>query len=285
MCHDDPGWVCYMGLLESLFVRHPLRIDIAGSVESIRGIDAAGLERAWRTFYSPSNMILFVIGDLDRDRLVDYVARTARTKADPAVPPAASIVRVYPEEPLAVARAEFRKEMEVALPKLLVGFKEIGAPVLGRAFLDRELESELALDMLFGRGSDGFQRLYEDELILDDFGASFHSTAGVSTAVIGGETPRPDELREAIVAEIERVRKAGIAREDFERQKRKFIGSFIRHFNSLEYIAGNYTWFRFHDVDLFDAVDALEAVRLENVEARVSQIAAAPRSASIVVPK
>jgi predicted Zn-dependent peptidase len=290
MYQDDPGWVGYMGLLESLFERHPLRLDIAGSAESIRGIDVEALGRCYRTFYSPRNMILFVIGDLDREEVFDFVAERSAGGKGPAgkgaEPGAAAIERVYPEEPEEPARLEFRREMEVALPKLLLGFKEVAAPASGRPFLHRELVSELMLDILFGRGSDCFQRLYQEQLILDDFGASFHSCSGVAYAALGGETPRPEELRKAILLEVERVQEAGIPSEDFERQKRKFMGSFIRHFNSLEYIAGNYTYFRFHQVDLFQAIDILNGIRREEVEERARALLDQKRSAtSLVSPR
>ena len=283
MCRDDPGWVSYMGLLESLFVAHPLRIDIAGSPESIREIDSGALHRAFRTFYSPANMILFVIGDLDPAEVFDFVARRTRFREPDGN--AEEIRRVYPAEPATVARTEFTRKMEVAMPKLLLGLKETGVPETGVPFLARDLQSELALDILFGRGSDGFQRLYEAQLIIDDFSASYHATGGVGYAAVGGETPRPEELREAIVKEIKRVRRSGISRRDFDQKKRKFLGGFIRNFNSLEYIAGNYTYFRFHGVDLFEAVDVLESIRLKDVEARVEFLARAPSAASTILPK
>jgi predicted Zn-dependent peptidase len=288
MCRDDPGWISYTGLLESLFVRHPLRLDIAGSAESIARIDAGELDRCYRTFYAPSNMILFVVGDLDGSEVLKFVEKNSRFAGGAgggASRPAGEIRRLYPEEPPEVAREEYREEIEIALPKLIVGFKEVGVPSAGKEFLERELRTELALDLLFGRSSDAFQELYVKELVLDDFGASYNAAAGVGYAAVGGETPRPEELRDAIAGEMRRVGDAGIPAEDFEREKRKFIGAFIRNFNSLEYIAGNYTYFRFHGVDLFEAVDALGAIRLEEVEERVRDLAVAQRAVSLVVPK
>ena len=291
MYQDDPGWVGYLGLLESLFANHPLRIDIAGSEESIRKIDVEALDRCYRTFYSRSNMILFVIGDLDPAEVYDFVEKNSKggdaaETGGGAASGRAAVSRYYPKEPGEPARPEFRREMEVALPKIIVGFKEVDIPAEGKAFLERELVTEFMLDYLFGRGSDGFQRFYEEQLILDDFSASFHSSAGVGYAAIGGETPRPQELRAAIGEEIARARGGSIPLEDFRRQKRKFMGSFIRHVNSLEYIAGNYTYFRFHGVDLFEAIDALEAIRKEDVEARLDSLFDPARSAtSLVVPK
>ncbi len=287
MYRDDPGWVGYMGLLESLFVEHPLRIDIAGSPESIGRIDVAALDRCYRTFYSPANMILFAIGDIERDELLRFVgdrSKGAAARASEERPKA--IARSIPPEPPSVAREEFRREMQVALPKLLLGFKEVGIPAAGPEFLRREMVTGLVLDILFGRSSDGFQRLYRSQLVFDDFSASYHACSGVGYAAIGGETPDPAALRAAVRAEIDRGQCAGIAESDFRRQKRKFIGGFIRQFNSLEFIAGAYTYYRFHGVDLFDAIDVLDSIGRQEIEERLRTLFRPDaQAASVIVPK
>ena len=284
---DDPGWVGYMGLLESLFEKHPLRIDIAGTAESIRKIDSESLHRCYRTFYSPRNMILFVTGDLDRDEVFEFVATQSRhgqprdgsSGADGEKAEDSEIERIYPDEPAEVVSEDFEERMEVALPKLLLGYKEVGVPVDGRELLIHDFTTEFALDILFGRGSDVFMQLYASQLILDDFSAYFYSCAGVGFVILGGETPDPSALRQALEKIISEVRDRPFAAEDFEREKRKFIGGFIRGFNSLEFIASHYTYYRFHDLDLFDTIDVLESIRQEDVEQRVQTLFDSSRQA------
>jgi predicted Zn-dependent peptidase len=255
---DSPQWVSYMGLLENLFVKHPIRIDIAGTAETIRRIDSPTLHRCYSAFYHPANMILFVVGDLDSGELFDFIAAQSRFAQTAALPAGGfSVQRIYPEEPREVFRRETRKTMAVAVPKLLLGFKDAGAPSSGEDFVLQDLASDMALELLFGRSSDTFRELYEAGIILDDFGASYGLGAGIGYGVIGGDTPRPDELREAILARIRGLRDRGLAAGDFEREKRKFTGGYIRGFNSLEYIAGHYTYFRFHGFDLFRTIDVL----------------------------
>jgi predicted Zn-dependent peptidase len=286
---DDPSWVGYMGLLESLFVAHPLRIDIAGTAESIRRIDSETLHRCHRTFYHPRNMILFVIGELDRDQVFDFVAAKSRAGSAGAGGAPGSgwrIDRLYPAEPDAVARERFEKPMEVALPKLLIGYKETGVPLAGRELLMRELVNDFALDILFGRSSDAFTRLYVSELALDDFSAGYHTCAGVGFVAIGGETPNPEGLEAAVGGILDGVSSRGLDAAEFERHKRKFIGGFVRSFNSLEFIANHYTGYRFHGLDLFDVVDALERIRREEVLDRIRALASPGRRAvSLIRPR
>jgi predicted Zn-dependent peptidase len=268
-----------MGLLENLFQNHPIRIDIAGTAESIRKIDVPVLEKCYGSFYHPRNMLLFVTGDLERDELFEFVAAESRR----AAPEVGVTRRRYPEEPAAVCRKETRKRMAVAVPKLLLGFKETAVPAGGRDFVLRELVSGLALELLFGRSSDTFRDLYEAQLILDDFQASYSAGAGIGYALLGGDTPQPDGLKEELLSRIEKLRHEGLSEEDFQRKKRKFIGGFIRQFNSLEYLAGYYTYFRFHDFDLFDTIDLLSQVTREMLEERVRALLDPEKSASFVV--
>lgn len=276
---DSPDWVSFRTLLEGLFRDHPLRIDIAGTAESIARIDVAALRRCYDAFYHPRNMCLFIVGDLDRDELFDHVASVSRGSV--SVPPVSR--RHFPSEPAEAARSESSLSMEVALPKLLLGFKEVGVPGHGEPYVLRELASEMALEILFGRGSDTYRELYESQLILDDFSASYGAGAGIGYALLGGDTPRPHELRDRLLASASRLRREGLHDADFEREKRKFMGGFIRSFNSLEYLASNYTYYRFHGFDLFSVIDLLHRIEREEVEARIAELLDPDRGASVVV--
>lgn len=280
---DDPGWVGYMGLLESLFAKHPMRIDIAGTPESIAKIDSETLHDCYNTFYDPRNMILFVIGDLDGDSVFDFVAEHHSAPPAEIAEPPWGIERLYPSEPEAVAADRFEVSMEVAQPKLLVGYKETSVPQSGRELLRRELTAAFALDMILGRSSDAFTKLYLDRLILDDFSAAYDTCAGVGFVVIGGDTPDPDRLQEELEKILGGVNDGGLDGDDFKRQKRKFTGSFVRAFNSLEYIASNYTSYRFYGLDLFEVVDVVDSIRREDVEECLQAIINPERRSMVVI--
>jgi predicted Zn-dependent peptidase len=284
MYQDSPHWVGYMGLLENLFVKHPLRIDIAGTVESIHRIDSNTLHECYRTFYHPSNMILFVVGDVEPGTLFPFVAEKSRHGAGSRDrSDAYRVSHVYPREPRAVSRSETRKTMQVATPKLLLGFKEVEVPERGEEFVLHDFASSLALEILFGKSSETYELLYEQGLILDDFGASYGMGAGIGYGLVGGETPEPDRLREILLGRLRKLLDEGIAPEDFERSRRAFLGSFIQGFNSLEYIASHYTYFRFHDFDLFRSVDVLRRLDRNLLEERIRSLLDPANSASFVI--
>jgi predicted Zn-dependent peptidase len=173
--------------------------------------------------------------------------------------------------------------MEVALPKLLLGFKETSAPVEGDDFMSRQLASSLALEIVFGRSSPTFQDLYEAKLVLDDFGADYSLGAGVGYGIVGGETPNPDRLRDAILERMASLLETGISDEEFERAKKMFLGGFVRGFNSLEYIATNYTYFMFHGFDLFRSLDLFSGFTKDRLEERLRSLLDPENYASYVV--
>jgi len=284
MYEDSPGWRVYFNLLGALYRDHPVKKDIAGTVETISGITPELLMTCYETFYHPENMILFAIGDEDRE---EYYARVDSVLSEKSYPPLGRLERFFPAEPAEAATRRAEERMVVSLPRLYVGFKDVHPGLPGPDLLGRELAGEILLELIVGPATDFYRRLYEAQLIDDGFHGSHSSLADVGHSIIGGETPEPDRLEAEILAEIDRVRRDGLAAEDFERQKRAMMGSTLRHFNSLEFTANHFSGYQFLGIDLFEIIDRLHALELADLErlcrehldpARVATSVIRPRS-------
>ncbi|MEG2203785.1 MAG: pitrilysin family protein, partial [Oscillospiraceae bacterium] len=70
MYEDDPEWRVYFNLLGALYHNHPIRVDIAGTVESISKISAETLYRCHQAFYNLNNMVLSVAGNFEIDTVL-----------------------------------------------------------------------------------------------------------------------------------------------------------------------------------------------------------------------
>ena len=64
MCNDNPGWKVLFNMLQGMYHSHPVRIDIAGTIESIAKIDAELLYKCYNTFYNLHNMVLVLAGNV-----------------------------------------------------------------------------------------------------------------------------------------------------------------------------------------------------------------------------
>ncbi len=277
MYEDEPNWRVFFNLLTALYHHHPVRIDIAGTVESIAKIDAKLLYRCYDTFYNLNNMVLAIAGNFDVNQAIAVIDQ----KLKPAKQ--IQIERKTVSEPLTVAKRETVQQLEVALPLFQIGFKE--QPEEGRDLLKAEIETEILLKVIAGTGSPLYRKLYDAGLINDAFGVEVHSGRGYFSGIFDGESKDPRKVYDEILAEIDRYRKNGLPTADIERVKRTLYGSVIRGFNEVDGIANILVSSYFQGVGVFDVAHVIAETTAVDVEKRFAKTFAPDRSAiSIVEP-
>ncbi len=283
MYQDDPNWQVLLNLLRCLYHNHPVRDDIGGTVESINKIDSKILHKCYKTFYHPSNMILFVAGRVEPEEVFTLVRFKENSKD---VRPQGEIKRIYPHEPLSIKDKSRRVTLDVAEPLFLMGFKDTDVGYEGYELLKKEICTDILLEMIFGRSSVHYERLYEKGLIDDRFGFSYDAQKDYSFCTIGGETRDPDRLHEELISSITQNTSEGPNLNDFNRIKKKHFGSFVKGFNSIEFIGTSFISYHHKGINIFDYLKALEETTLEDVKKRKERLFDLSKHAvSIVLPK
>lgn len=282
MYEDNPDFQVFSNLLQVLYQENPVREKIAGTVESVSNITPQILYQCHSTFYHPENMILFAIGAIDPEATVRLVESRLQDQNHKTL---GAIRRVYPNEPQSVARSRVEAEMSVARPLCYIGFKDVDLKS-GNELLHRQLTTSLTLQLLFGKTSALYNRLYETGLIDTTFNAYYTAEETFACAVLGGATPDPNKLEAVIAAGLREAWENGITEEEFQRQKRKSIGGFLYAFNSLEFIANNFVSTHFRGSSLFSYLDILQGLTKEDVERCLQEQLGTDRMAvSIVWPR
>ncbi|MGE7093350.1 EF-P 5-aminopentanol modification-associated protein YfmH [Lysinibacillus sp. NPDC048646] len=270
MYDDQPDWRLYFGTIENMYHNHPVKIDIAGTIESIDGITADHLYTCYHTFYHPSNMLLFAIGAVEPEEMMAFIRENQGKKEFPEPAP---IQRFFDEEPTAVAMKERTLHMDVQKPKLYIGLKAKETGLSGREMLKHELSVQIALELIFGRTSNFYERVYDEGLIDESYAFDFTLENGFGFAMIGSDTTEPVALEQAIKTELAKYEgNAQFASADLERIKRKKIGFFLRALNSIEFIANQFTRYSFNDMNLFDVVPVLEELTIEDLTSAFATI-------------
>ncbi|MBQ9349124.1 MAG: insulinase family protein [Oscillibacter sp.] len=279
MIEDNPDWQLYMRMVRAMYHANTTRVAIAGTVESIREITADTLYQCHKAFYTPSNMILTVVGDVDPKEVEAAAVRILPMQGGPF------IERDYGEEPEGVAEKETRMEMEVAAPQFLTGFKcRPGAD--GRDGFRQSLIGELASDLLLGDSSPLYLRLYNQGLINDTFGGDYESMPGAAFFYAGGDSRDARAVRSAILEEAAKIADRGVEEDYYQRVRRAIYGSFLRGFNSFENIAVSLTEGYFKGYDPFRFPELFESVTQEDVKAFLRENVTEERCVlSEVVPK
>ena len=261
-----------------LYASHPLRVPIAGTVESIAGITAETLYDCHHAFYCPSNTALCVVGNVDPHTVIALAEEVLpRERGE-------EIARCYgEEEDDAAAQKETVTQMEVALPQFLVGFK---CETNEGDLLRQSLIGEMASDVLLGDSSPLYQRLYDEGLINSSFGGGFDQLPGVAVLCAGGESGQPQQVSDAILEEAQRLAREGIDPDFFEQIRRASFGATLRALNSFENIAISMADGYFRGFDALRFPEAYASIEKADVERFLREnLTDSRRAISIIEPK
>jgi len=279
MIEDNPDWQIYTRLMQALYQKSTGRISVAGSIESIREITAQTLYDCHKAFYTPSNMILTVVGDVDPIHVTDLARRVLPREGGPVIP------RDYGQEPEAVAVKSTSIRMEVSMPQFLTGYKCAPA-VDGEDFLRLATIGDMACEVLLGESSPLYLRLYGQGVINGSFGGAFETMPGLAYLYAGGDSGCPEEAAAEIQKEADRLGAEGVDPDFYERIRRASFGENLRGLNSFENIAVSLTEGYFHGYDPFRFPEVFDSVGVEDVTAFIRENLRADRSAlSLVLPK
>jgi predicted Zn-dependent peptidase len=281
MIEDDPDRKLFSSLLQGLFQRHPVRIEIGGTVDSIAKITPELLYDCHRTFYHPANMAVCVVGDVDPDEVTRRVREDLQGRD---YEPQGEIRRIMPTEPAEVHRARMETKMLVSRPRLGIGFKEAGPPLKGKDLLRREAATNLLLQAVLGRSSPLYSELYEAGLIDDQFGLRYYASEHFGFTMIEGETEDPDILYQRIIEGLAKARDEGVALADLERLRKKSIGRLINAFDSSDYVANSLLSYHFEGTSLRDYLDVLQDLTLADLEERWRHLDPKAAASTIIRP-
>ncbi|MBP0973188.1 MAG: insulinase family protein, partial [Oscillospiraceae bacterium] len=161
MNDDEPGWRVFFNMLKAMYHVHPVRIDIAGTVESIRQINADLLYRCYNTFYNLHNMVLSVAGNVKADEVLAICDRLLKPCED------MGLEEVFAEEPDTIVQPYVEAHLQVGAPLFNLGFKL--RPMEGKELLRAELMSSILLEAILGPSTKLYTGMLEEGLINSEF--------------------------------------------------------------------------------------------------------------------
>ncbi len=245
MNQDAPDSVVFENLMEAMYASHPIRVPILGTGETIRQITPQVLQDCHRAFYSPENMMLCVMGDVEPESVVRIAREVLGTERR------AAAVKLRPwKEDMTCPAAQVSGAMEVAMPMFSMAFK-CEAPEPGEPGIRREMVADLAAEALFGESSELYLRLYEQGLIDSSFGGGFETIDGCAMLLCSGDSRNAEAVREAVLLQGEKLAKEGIPQERFLRMKRSALGRRIRSLDSFDATCFRTCAYHFTDFDYF----------------------------------
>ena len=280
MYEDSPESRVYENLMGISYQNHPIRVPILGTSETIRQITPEILHLCHRAFYTPGNMLLCVIGDVDAEE-VSTIARQVLGDEKREV---GQKIRNWPEE-LEIQDPFVTQRMEVAMPMFNLVFK-CSPSEPGEPGIRRELVADLAAEALFGESSELYLKLYEEGLIDSSFGGGFETIDGCAMLMCSGDSNDPERVWEAIVAQGAKLAESGIHEDVFLRMKRSALGRRIRGLDSFDSTCFRLCAYHLSRFDYFRFPEIYTQITRQEVETFLAEVVQAKSSAmSVIYPK
>lgn len=275
MYYDVPGWMSSFNLLRCLYHKHPVRIDIAGTVESIAQITDKLLYDCYNTFYNLHNMALAVVGNVT----VEQVLNVCDKYLKPAEP--LSIEKSFEDEPDTIVKDYEEYHLAMSVPVFSFGYKEAcKKPIQSQKDY---IETNILLSVIAGRTSKLYNDLYNEGLLNDNFSTKYFIGYGYEAVMFEGESKDPQAVADAIKAEIARLKKDGIDKEQFETVRRALYGKEIMSYNDIDSVANSFIACDFNEWDIFEAMDIYRNVTAEDIQNRLNSMMSEDKSALSVV--
>lgn len=259
MTADTPDARLFEQLMEAMYTRHPICQPILGTAESIREITPQVLTDCHRAFYTPENMMLCVVGDVDAEAITALAVQVLGDS------PRQSGKKLRPwQEAMTPAVPEVRCAMEVAMPMFQLGFK-CEPTGHGAEAIRMEVIGDLAAEALFGESSRLYLRLYEEGLIDASFGGGFETVEAMAMLTASGDSDAPEQVREEILAQAESLAAVGLDEQDLLRMKRSLLGRRLRDLDSFDSTCFRLCAYYFSGFDYMDFPAVVESVTVKEV--------------------
>lgn len=266
MYDDYPTWKVYMNAMECLYHNNPVKLDIAGTIESITPITKETLYDCYNTFYTPSNMLMVITGDFEPEKLIQEIKNRIVKNENKG-----EIKRIYPEEPEEINKEKIEAVMDVNNPIFVIAIKD--------KTLENETEQvkkhiaiEILLNIIAGKSSKLYKELYEKGIVMSPLDLDYEFSKQYAHIVISGQSNEPERVMKELKKEIEKLKKEGLEKQQFERIKKKIYGDYITEYNDISGVARMLMADYFKGINSFEYIENHKQVTKEYAEKILKEI-------------
>lgn len=260
MMYDDyPEWKVYLNALEAMYHNHPVKLDITGTIETISHIDKDVLYKCYNTFYNPSNMVMVVCGDFVPEDLLEEIKKRLIDKKSNG-----EIKRIYPEEPEEIVKEKAEQKMQVSIPLYTIGIKV--PPLEESQKVKTHLGVQILLDLVFGKSSELYGRLYNEGVIYGTPGCDFEFANGYAHILLTGQANDPEKVYEEFKKKVAEFKENGVNSEDFERIKKSLYGSYVKEYDDVADTARMFLSDSMKGINSFDYLEEIDTINVEYIE-------------------
>ncbi|MCI8621114.1 MAG: insulinase family protein [Clostridia bacterium] len=263
MYEDSSEWKSYLNAMKCMYKDSQVRIDIAGSVKSIKEITKETLYLCYDNFYTPSNMALVVCGDFEPERILEEIKKRIVKHENRELPK-----RIYPNEQEEIAQKEMIQDMKLSNPIFTIGYKD----KVQEDMVKRHIAIQIICGILFGKSSKLYKELTEQNILIGALSNEYDYSKNYAFLIISGVSRNPEAVVKRVREEIENAKKEGLNEADFIRNKKNFYGNMVIEYNSVEETGRMFLTDYFKGISAFEYLDKYEEVTKEYAEKILNEV-------------
>ena len=266
MYDDYPTWKVYMNAMECLYHNNPVKLDIAGTIESITPITKETLYDCYNTFYTPSNMLMVITGDFEPEKLTQEIKNRIAKNENKG-----EIKRIYPEEPEEINKEKIEAVMDVNNPLFVIAIKDKTLENETEQ-VKRHIAIEILLNIIVGKSSKLYKELYETGIVMAPLDLDYEFSKQYAHIAISGQSNEPERVMKELKKEIEKLKKEGLEKQQFERIKKKIYGDYVTEYNDISVVARMLMADYFKGINSFEYIENHKQVTKEYAEKILREI-------------
>ncbi|MBU1887661.1 MAG: insulinase family protein [Candidatus Omnitrophica bacterium] len=226
LSRDDPGKRLSRLTFSNAYLTHPYSIPVIGYKDNFDRLEQEDLIDFFMSNYTPEKMVISVVGDIDSGEIYEKIQRQFGD-----IPRGNNIIPVLPEEPQQIAEKYIEEAIDIEGAYLNIAFHST-------AFADKDL---YALDLLSyilgeGEGSTLNKKIRLEQGLALSISAYNYTPKYPGLFVISSvlKENKGREALEAILKELEDIKKNGVREEDLTRAKNNFLAGYIYQKETIE---------------------------------------------------
>jgi len=245
---------------QSLYEKHPIRLDIGGNEESVTSITKEILERCYALNYHPSNALLVCITSTSPQVVLDWVIENQSAKSFSTTH---EIERIVESENKQVFRKHFEFEMDIQSSKMTYSFKLTDLSNDNKENLFNEWKYRLFLELIFSPMNPTYEVWMNDNRIHDYFGYDVELNNEYGFILFFGENEDEVDFKKLVNEGL----KTDITHFEtyFELLKRRYFAQLLRQFDDQDDYALTLIRSKFSKLEITDSIQALKNIKFSDL--------------------
>lgn len=262
MYKDAYGLVSYENLMSNMFFNSNYKYKIGGTVEDIKKINKTMLYECYNAFYNPSNMVLVITGNFNKEKMIELIKKNQSSKVFGTYKHELSKVN----EPDKVVKEYEKMTVGISTPivKMAIKIKKHDTNIKYRMYLS------LILEYLFDKTSTFIDELKKENILESDIEYELMFADTHDVWIINTTCKKYNILIDKIK---EKLKNFEIDREYFERMKKVLIVDFVVPLQSFKRINSGmiYHIIEYEKIqdNLYEIIKSLDYDEMNNIKSKL----------------